>query len=98
MGIKSIPGIENDENFFNGKLEGGESVQFTYRSPHDEQGFPGTVDVSVTYTSGKQKSKDGKEATVLAIEYEARLVDDESGVNETCVNLTNHSYVSPFFQ
>lgn len=30
---------------------------------------------------------------MLAIEYEAVLVDDGSGVEETVVNLTNHSYV-----
>jgi aldose 1-epimerase len=68
-------------------------VKFTYHSPDGDNGFPGAVDATIIYTSGKQKNKEGKEATVLAIEYEAVLVDDGSGVEETVVNLTNHSYV-----
>lgn len=69
--------------------EGGESVKFTLTSEDGDEGFPGTVDVSVVYTAGKTH-EDGKEVTVLAMEYEAKLV---GGADETVINMTNHSYV-----
>ncbi|KIH93037.1 aldose 1-epimerase [Sporothrix brasiliensis 5110] len=71
--------------------KGGETVQFTLVSPDGDEGYPGTVNVSVKYSVGKQKlpEKDGVEATVLVIEYEAELVD---GADETVINMTNHSY------
>ena len=53
-----------------------------------EEGFPGTVETSVVYTAGTQ-SVEGKEVKVLGIEYEVQLVGDE--VEETAVNVTNHS-------
>ncbi|KAL2071994.1 hypothetical protein VTL71DRAFT_11337 [Oculimacula yallundae] len=83
VGVREIPGLEG------GKLEGGESVRFTLRSEDGDEGYPGTVDVSVVYTVGVQKV-DGKEVRVLGIEYEVKLVGDE--VEETVVNVTNHSY------
>ncbi|CZT00886.1 related to GAL10-UDP-glucose 4-epimerase [Rhynchosporium agropyri] len=84
VGVKSIPGLEG------GELEGGESVKFTLRSEDGDEGYPGTVDVSVIYTVGLQKSSTGKEIRVLGIEYQVELVGDE--VEETVVNVTNHSY------
>jgi aldose 1-epimerase len=81
VGLRTIPGVEN--------LQGGESVKFTLRSEDKDEGYPGTVDVSVLYTAGTQKSADGKEIVVLGIEYEAKLIGDE--VDETVINLTNHS-------
>ncbi|PQE24966.1 aldose 1-epimerase protein [Rutstroemia sp. NJR-2017a WRK4] len=83
VGVREIEGVEG--------LQGGESVQFTLRDKDGEEGYPGTVDVSVVYTTGKQMV-DGKEARVLGFEYEVKLVDDGSGVEETAVNATNHSY------
>ncbi|TEY69584.1 hypothetical protein BOTCAL_0112g00230 [Botryotinia calthae] len=83
VGLKEIPGV--------GELEGGESVQFTLRDEDGEEGYPGTLDVSVVYTTGKQQV-DGKEVRVLGLEYEVKLVDDGKGVEETVVNVTNHSY------
>lgn len=80
VGIKRIPGVEG--------LEGGESVEFVLISEDGDEGFPGTVEAKVTYTAGKQ-TQDGKEVTVLGIEYEAQLLD---GADETPVNITNHSY------
>lgn len=80
VGIRQIPGL--------GEIEGGESVKFDLVSPDGEEGFPGTVEVSVVYTVGKQQ-QDGKEVIVLGMEYEAELV---GGAEETVVNLTNHSY------
>lgn len=81
VGVRSIPGVEG--------VEGGESVKFTLRSEDGDEGYPGTVDVSVVYTAGTQKVE-GKEVRVLGIEYEVKLVDDK--VEETAVNVTNHSY------
>lgn len=54
------------------------SVEFSRLSPHMEQGFPGNLDVTVTYSL--------TEANELVIEYLA--VSDR----DTIVNLTNHSY------
>ena len=69
-------------------LEGGESVEFTLRSEDGDEGYPGTVDAKVTYTAGTQK-EGGKDVKVLGIEYEVKLVGD--AVEETAVNVTNHS-------
>ncbi|KAG5980889.1 hypothetical protein E4U55_003530 [Claviceps digitariae] len=82
VGIRQIPGIDN--------LRGGQSVEFTLTSEDGDEGFPGTVDATVTYTTGTQtRQEDGKEVLVLGIEYEAKLV---AGADETPINLTNHSY------
>lgn len=80
VGVRSIKGVDN--------LEGGETVQFTLLSEDGDEGYPGTVEATVTYTAGTQKVGD-KVANVLGIEYEAKLVD---GAEETAINLTNHSY------
>ena len=84
MGLRELGGWGLD----GGEVVGGESVRFTYRSVDGEEGFPGTVDVSVTYTTGTQE---GGKKKVLGIEYEVVLVEDGSGVEETVVNITNHS-------
>lgn len=52
-------------------------LRLSHCSPDGDQGFPGTLDVSVTFTV---------DGDVLAISYEARADVD------TVVNLTNHSY------
>lgn len=54
------------------------SVEFSRLSPHLEQGFPGNLDLSVTYSLTENNE--------LVIEYYA--VSDQ----ETVINLTNHSY------
>lgn len=54
------------------------SVEFSRLSPHMEQGFPGNLDMSVTYSL--------TETNELVIEYLA--VSDK----DTIINLTNHSY------
>lgn len=58
--------------------EGSQSIEFSRLSPHMEQGFPGNLDVTVTYTLTEDNE--------FAIEYHA--VSDQ----DTIVNLTNHSY------
>jgi aldose 1-epimerase len=54
------------------------SVEFSRLSPHMEQGFPGNLDITVTYSLTENNE--------LVIEYLA--VSDR----DTVVNLTNHSY------
>ncbi len=54
------------------------SIEFSRLSPHMEQGFPGNLDITVTYSL--------TEGNELVIEYMA--VSDR----DTIVNLTNHSY------
>ncbi|KAL2211072.1 aldose-1-epimerase [Sarocladium strictum] len=83
IGIREIPGVDG--------LEGGESVEFTLTSEDGDEGFPGTVEARIVYTSGTVKV-DGKEAIVLAMDYSAKLV---SGADETPINMTNHSYFNP---
>jgi len=54
------------------------SVRFAYRSPDGESGYPGTLEIGVTYVLSEDDE--------LRIEYEAET--DAA----TPVNLTNHSY------
>ncbi len=54
------------------------SVMFTLFSPDGEEGYPGNIDVSVTYTLTDDNE--------LSIEYKA--VSDKN----TIINMTNHSY------
>lgn len=54
------------------------SVRFMYTSPNGEEGYPGNLDLTVTYTLTSDDE--------LRIEYEATTDQD------TPVNLTNHAY------
>ncbi|KAF2660667.1 bifunctional protein GAL10 [Lophiostoma macrostomum CBS 122681] len=78
---------------FEGPLEvdrnGKPAVLFKYTSADNEEGYPGEVEVKVWYTQEKEQA-DGIEKDVLYIEFEAELIGD--GINETAVNMTNHSY------
>jgi len=58
--------------------EDGERVVFRHESPHLEEGYPGRLEVSVTYTLNERDE--------LRIDYEART--DRT----TPISLTNHSY------
>lgn len=72
------------------------TVIYKYTSPHMDEGFPGTVEVSVAYTAYEEPAnEDDVKKAVLEIEYEAALVGDE--VEETVINMTNHRYpYAPF--
>lgn len=61
-----------------GKALNDNAVEFTYTSPDGAEGFPGKVDIKVTYTLDDSNS--------LSIEYYA--VSDK----KTVINLTNHAY------
>ncbi|SPO03286.1 related to GAL10 - UDP-glucose 4-epimerase [Cephalotrichum gorgonifer] len=78
-GLRKIEGVEGAE---------GESVEFKILSEDGDEGFPGTVEAKAIYTAAKVV-EDGKEVTVLEIEYSAELL---SGADETAINMTNHSY------
>jgi aldose 1-epimerase len=56
-----------------------EVLELSYISPDGEQGFPGTLKVTVTYTLPAEKNE-------LRIDYSATTDKD------TVLNLTNHSY------
>jgi aldose 1-epimerase len=56
----------------------GSSIRFTRTSPDGEEGYPGTLDLSVTFALSAEGA--------LSISYEARTSA------ETVVNLTNHAY------
>lgn len=58
--------------------ERGDAIVCTLRSPHGEQGFPGTVDVAVTYRLEGPRS--------LAIDFYAETD------RETILSLANHAY------
>ena len=59
--------------------EGTGSVRFSYRSKDGEEGYPGNLDVTVTYSLGS----DGNEL---------RMVYRATTDRPTIVNLTNHTY------
>ena len=67
-----------DKVFWEISQHNSSSVQLTYRSPDGEQGYPGNLDIDVTYTLN--------DANEFRIDYEA--VTDQP----TVVNLTQHSY------
>lgn len=57
-------------------------VEFTRTSPNGEEGFPGTLELRVTYRIVLPQ-------TSLDIAYHARIID---GSMSTPINLTNHTY------
>lgn len=70
-----------DQKFWEGRpfvREDGVGVIFSYTSPAGEEGYPGRLDVEVTYTLTGENA--------LAIGYEATTTE------ATPVNLTQHSY------
>ncbi|EEQ90256.1 hypothetical protein RJZ56_004488 [Blastomyces dermatitidis] len=70
---------------------GKEGLEFKYLSKDGDEGYPGTVELRIWYTAGKEAGGEGKQSkTVLEIEYEVEFVGDEC--EETVVGVTNHTY------
>ena len=65
--------------FWKGEKEGN-SVEFTYTSPHMEEGYPGELSISVVYTLTDDNE--------MIIDYTAKTD------RPTFVNLSNHMYVN----
>lgn len=87
---RTVPGVDGKAV----ALTNAKSFAYKLVSPDGDGGFPGTVEATVIYTTGTQTggAPNGKDVTVLGMEYEARLVD---GANSTPINMTNHSYFNP---
>ncbi|OMJ08006.1 Aldose 1-epimerase [Smittium culicis] len=63
------------------------SVKFTTISPHNECNYPGTLEISITYTVTDENQ--------LKLEYRAKFLDDgplNDTITETALSLTNHAY------
>lgn len=67
-----------NHRMFSARLVDDYSVEFSYMSPDGEEGYPGNLDVQVTYSL----TKDGR----LTLDYYA--ISDA----DTVLNLTNHTY------
>lgn len=92
-GIKGWGAVDWTGPTVENRVSGRETVVYKYRSVHMEEGFPGTVDVSVAYTAYEEATDEaGVTKTVLEMEYEANLVGED--VEETAINITNHRYNS----
>ncbi|KAI9652434.1 MAG: hypothetical protein M1831_006777 [Alyxoria varia] len=81
---------------FDGPVEverGGRKAElWKYLSESGEEGFPGRVELRVWYTVFEESQ--GR--VVLEAEYEAEMVgEQEQGVEETVVAVTNHTYFNP---
>ncbi|KAL2009236.1 hypothetical protein VTN00DRAFT_7430 [Thermoascus crustaceus] len=83
-----------DKKIFEGPTpvnrNGREGLLFKYVSKDGEEGYPGTVEVRVWYTTSKEQVETAIEKIVLGIEYEVEFIGNEC--EETVVNVTNHSY------
>jgi aldose 1-epimerase len=79
-GVNSLHGGNNGfyKKVWNGRQLDDHTLELTYRSKDGEGGYPGNLDVKVTYSLGDDNS--------LKIDYEAKT--DKA----TVVNLTNHAY------
>lgn len=67
--------------------EGKEAILFTYVSPDGEEGYPGTVELRLWYTTWTEEEA-GVSKFVLETEYEVEFTGTEA--EETVVNVTNH--------
>ena len=80
--VHKYPMLHGGKNGFNKKIwsavQQGNTVRMQYASPDGEEGFPGTLKTTITYTLNNKNE--------LIIEYSA------STDKETIINLSNHSY------
>lgn len=70
--------IGYDKQVWCAKAEGDDTVVFTFKSHDGEEGYPGNLDITVTYT--------------LTDENEVKIAYLATTDKSTPVNLTNHSY------
>ncbi len=79
-GVNHLHGgnIGYDKQVWCAKTEGGNVVVFTFKSHDGEEGYPGNLDITVTYT--------------LTDENELKIVYFATTDKATPVNLTNHAY------
>ena len=75
--------LHSGRDFYKGRIwnvekVGEEEVRFFLSSPHMDQGFPGDVDIYVTY----KLTEDG----------EVQIIYEASPGEDTVINMTNHSY------
>jgi len=75
----------------NVKRRGRDAIQFKYLSVDGEEGYPGSVELSVWYTPSTEH-KGTSSIVVLEVEYEASMVNDDEETEETAVAVTNHRY------
>lgn len=67
-------------------LPSGNGVEFRHTSPDGDQGYPGSIEVSVTYTLNAAEN-----GNVLRAEFRAELIDRNEGLTAP-INLAQHSY------
>lgn len=74
--------LHSGRNYYNKRIwevsESGDGITFILHSPDGDQGFPGTLDIRVTYQLTEENA--------LVIRYDG--VTDK----DTIINMTNHSY------
>lgn len=79
------------------KRGGKDALKFTYLSPDGDSKFPGPVELRVWYIEAQETETTGSgkiTKDVLTIEYEVVFAaHEDSTVNETAMNVTNHRYV-----
>jgi aldose 1-epimerase len=73
----------------NVKRHGRDAIQFKYLSKDGEEGYPGSVELSVWYTPSTEHNGTST-VVVLGVEYEASMVKDDELAEETAVAVTNH--------
>jgi aldose 1-epimerase len=78
------------------RQDGRPATKFSYISEDGEEGFPGKVAAHVWYMQSREEGPNGELVNQLEIEYEAELVGQEEGVDETVIGMTNHTYVFSF--
>jgi aldose 1-epimerase len=73
----------------------GAGVSLSLLSPDGEEGFPGELLVTATYTLGEAKASASASASLAArleLLLEAKIVGEEGGSTASPVNLAQHSY------
>ena len=73
-------------------INDGSAIEFSLLSPDGDQGFPGSIIITATYSLRPSFSSSG---VILQLDMNARLIlpeEKEENEKETPINLANHSY------